>query len=46
MREIIMSKGIICFFVFIIAIGFISTNSINSMNNNDNKNIVVINENI
>lgn len=31
MKEIINSKGIISFFIFIIAIGFISSNDMNNM---------------
>lgn len=33
MKEILKSKGILAFFIFIIAIGFISSNSINNQKN-------------
>ena len=48
MKEIIRSKGIISFFVFIVGISIVSTNSINSMENDYNveNNVVVMNENV
>ncbi len=48
MKEIIKSKGIIMFFVFILGISIISTNAINSMEENTEvkTNVLVINENI
>lgn len=33
MKQILKSKGILAFFIFIIAIGFISSNSINNQKN-------------
>lgn len=35
MLEMLKSKGIICFFIFIIAMGIISSNSLSSMQNNN-----------
>lgn len=47
MLEMLKSKGIICFFIFVIAIGLLSSNSLNSMTNDDNKdNIIIMNETI
>ena len=47
MKEIINSKGIISFFVFIIAIGFISTDNINNMEESKiNSQTVVMSENL
>lgn len=43
MMDILRSKGIICFFLFIIVMGVLSSNSLNSMNDNKmNDNIVVM----
>lgn len=47
MIEILKSKGIICFFIFIIAIGVLSSNSLSSMANDNNiDNVIVMNETI
>ena len=47
MKEIINSKGMIGFFIFVIAISFVSSNSINNMEeNNMNGYTVVLNENL
>ncbi len=42
MSEVLKSKGIICFFVFIIFIGIVSSNSLNSMKNDSSLNNVVV----
>ena len=42
MSEVLKSKGIICFFVFIIFIGIVSSNSLNSMKNQTTTNIIVM----
>ncbi len=43
MMDILRSKGIICFFLFIVVMGIISSNSLNSMNdNNMNDGIIVM----
>lgn len=42
MSEILKSKGIICFFVFIILMGLLSSNSLNSMKEEDVLNNVII----
>ncbi len=45
MIEILKSKGIICFFIFIIAIGVLSSNSFNSMASDNNiDNVIAMNE--
>lgn len=48
MKEIIKSKGIISFLIFITGIAFVSTNSMNSMedSNDISANLVVMNENV
>lgn len=45
MSEILKSRGIICFFIFIILIGLISSNNLNSMKSDDEiNNIIVMNK--
>ena len=45
MNEILKSKGIISFFVFVVIMGLVSANNINSMKNSENiDNIVVMND--
>lgn len=47
MVEILKSKGIICFFIFVIVIGVLSSNSLNSMtSDNSIDNVIVMNETI
>lgn len=47
MVEILKSKGIICFFIFIIAIGMLSSNSLDSMSSDNTiNNVIVMNETI
>ncbi len=47
MMEILKSKGIICFFLFIIVMGVLSSNSLNSMeSDNDIDNILIMAETI
>lgn len=48
MIEIIKSKGMLCFVLFIVGICYLSANNINSqisMEEGSNNNLVVINEN-
>lgn len=42
MSEVLKSKGIICFFIFIIFIGIVSSNSLNSMKNQPTTNVLVM----
>ena len=43
MSEILKSKGIICFFVFVIIMGVLSSNTLNSMKNySDIDNIIIM----
>lgn len=45
MIEVLKSKGIICFLAFVVLIGFISANTLNSMNDGVNtNNILFMNE--
>lgn len=47
MVEILKSKGIICFFLFIIAIGMLTSNSLNSMSSDNTiDNVILMNETI
>lgn len=47
MMDILKSKGIICFFLFIIVMGVLSSNSLNSMeSDSDMDNILIMAETI
>ena len=46
MSEILKSKGIFVFFIFVIIMGVLTTNNINSMKDSDTKNNMVILDNI
>ncbi len=47
MMDILRSKGIICFFIFIIVMGVISSNSLNYVEGNNNiDNIVIMAETV
>ncbi|MCI8777565.1 MAG: hypothetical protein HFI86_03725 [Bacilli bacterium] len=42
MIDILKSKGIICFFLFIIVMGVLSSNSLNYMNDNRTNDSIVV----
>lgn len=42
MVDILKSKGIICFFLFIIVMGVLSSNSLNYMNDNKTNDSIVV----